>query len=203
MAAVRLHRSYTRAMPALPAAMVHEPARMTASSFHRRPDDETTVAAPAGTAPPIAWLAWRVFAPLDLVINALVNGSIAWWLYGARAQVPLTGPGGLTMMVLPMSFILATVTTFCGFWNAVRERRGGRALPPLSVEARWMPWAVMESFAAGAATWLVAVAVAAGLSRAAPAATTGPVGAVMAITAIAAALGFLLHGRAVMRGGAV
>ncbi|MFM1996828.1 MAG: hypothetical protein RLZZ111_1215 [Planctomycetota bacterium] len=178
---------------------------MTDGTFLPRLDDGDAgvVDAPTRAVPSIGWLAWRVFAPLDLVINAVINGSIAWWLYGGRAGVPLTGPGGLTTMALPMSFILATVTTFCGFWNAVRERRAGRATPPLAADARWMLRAAGESLTAGVATWLVAVAVAAGLARAAPTATLGPVGAIAAIAGLAAALGFLLHGRAVMRGGAV
>jgi hypothetical protein len=178
---------------------------MTDGSFHPRCDDGDAgfAAAPSRAVPSIGWLAWRVFAPLDLVINAVINGSIAWWLYGGRAEVPLTGPGGLTMMALPMSFILATMTTFCGFWNAVRERRARRATPPLAADARWMPWAVVESLATGAVTWLVAKAVAAGLAGAVPMAAVGPIGAIVVITAMAAALGFLLHGRAVMRGGAV
>jgi hypothetical protein len=184
---------------------------MPDGSFHPRPAiGAAGVAGAAGAAdtsiralPSIRWLAWRVFAPLDLVLNAVINGAIAWWLYGGRTEVTLTGPGGLTMMALPMSFILATVTTFCGFWNAVRERRAGRATPPLAADARWMLRAGMESLATGAVTWLVATAVAAGLSWAAPTTTVGPIGAIVAITALAAALGFLLHGRAVMRGGAV
>ena len=170
-----------------------------------RPDAGGSVVAAASprAVPPIGWLAWRIFAPLDLVINAVVNGAIAWWLFGGRAEVPLTGPGGLTMMALPMSFILATVTTFCGFWNAVRERRAGRATPPLAARTRWVVRAAGESLAAGSATWVGALVVAAGIARVAPTTTTGPVGALAAITLLAATLGFVLHGRAVERGGAV
>jgi hypothetical protein len=181
---------------------------MTDGSFHPRraigDAGKALAGAPAARAlPSIGWLAWRVFAPLDLVVNAVINGAIAWWLYGGRTEVSLTGPGGLTMMALPMSFILATVTTFCGFWNAVRERQAGRATPPLAVAARWMLRAGMESLATGAVTWLVATAVAVVLSWAAPTTAVGPIGAIVVIAALAAALGFLLHGRAVMRGGAV
>lgn len=173
---------------------------MTDDTFHPR-RDAGVVDAPTRAVPAIGRLAWRVFAPLDLLINAVVNGAIAWWLYRGRPEVPLTGPGGLTMMALPMSFILATVTTFCGVWNAVRERRAGRATPPLAADARWMLRATVESFTTGAATWLVAVAVAAGLARVAPTAAFGPVGTIAVVAGLAAALGFVLHGRAVMRGG--
>jgi len=151
---------------------------------------------------PIRWLAWRVFAPVDLAINALINGAIAWWLFGGRPEVPLTGAGGLTAMVLPMTFILATVTTFCGWWNAVRERRAGRATPPLAADVRWLRPAAVESVGVGLAAWLVACGAAAAVSWAAPRAAVGPLGGVLAIATIAAGLGFLLHGRAVTRGGA-
>lgn len=181
---------------------------MPDGSFHPRPAIGAAGAAgaadtPIRALPSIRWLAWRVFAPLDLGVNAVINGAIAWWLYGGRTEVSLTGPGGLTMMALPMSFILATVTTFCGFWNAVRERQAARATPPLAADARWVLRAVGESLATGAVTWLVAQSLAAGLSWVAPKTAVGPIGAIVVITALAAALGFLLHGRAVMRGGAV
>ena len=163
--------------------------------------DQATTASPEPTRPAIQQLAWRVFAPIDLAINVVINGGIAWWLFAARPAVPLTGPAGLTAMVLPMTLILATVTTFCGFFNAVRERRSGRATPPLSRSAPWALRAVAEAVATGLGAWLVATALALGLAAAAPAATLGPVAAVLAITMIAGLLGFLLHGRAVSRGG--
>jgi len=156
---------------------------------------------PAASPPPIGRLAWRVFAPLDAVINVAINASIAGWLFGGRDDISLAGPFGLTMMALPMTAILATATTFFGFWNAVRERRGGRASPPLSRDARWVPRACAEAVAAGASAGIVAVVAAWVLGRAAPDVRVGPVGAVLAIGGYAAVLAFWLHGRAVERGG--
>jgi hypothetical protein len=105
------------------------------------------------------------------------------------------------MMALPMTAILATATTLFGFWNAVRERRAGRATPPLSRDARWVPRACAEALAAGASAGIVAVVAAWGLGRVAPDLCVGPVGAVLAIGGYAAVLAFWLHGRAVERGG--
>jgi len=155
----------------------------------------------AGSPPPIGWLAWRVFAPLDAVINLAINAPIAWWLFGGRDEIPLAGPYGLTMMALPMTAILATATTFFGFWNAVRERRAGRAAPVLASDARWFARACAEALAAGASAGIVAVVAAWGLGRVAPDLCVGPVGAVLGISGYAAALAFWLHGRAVERGG--
>jgi hypothetical protein len=165
------------------------------------PNEGTNVARSAGSPAPISWLAWRVFAPLDAVINVAINAPIAWWLFGGRDEILLTGSFGLTMMALPMTAILATATTFFGFWNAVRERRAGRATPLLPRDVRWVPRACAEALAAGAAAAIVAVVAAWVLDRVAPDLRVGPVGAVLAIGGYAAVLAFLLHGRAVERGG--
>lgn len=165
------------------------------------PNEGTNVARSAGSPPLISWLAWRVFAPLDAVINVAINAPIAWWLFGGRDEIPLTGPFGLTMMVLPMTAILATATTFFGFWNAVRERRAGRATPVLARDARWVTRACAEALAVGASAGIVAVVAAWVLGRVAPDLCVGPVGAVLAIGGYAAALACWLHGRAVERGG--
>lgn len=151
--------------------------------------------------PPIARLAWRVFAPLDAVINMAINGGVAWWLYGGREEIPLVGPYGLPMMLLPMTFILATLTTFFGWFNAVRERRAGRASPTLAGDAPWALRAWAEALATGAVAWLLALAlVLAGRSVGADG-SLKPAAAILAITASAGLLAFLLHGRAVVRGG--
>ncbi|MFM7136840.1 MAG: hypothetical protein ACKO1M_07195 [Planctomycetota bacterium] len=151
--------------------------------------------------PPIGRLAWRVFAPLDAAVNVAINAAIAWWLFGGREDIPLTGPDGLTMMALPMTFILATATTCFGIWNAVRERRAGRAAPPLAADAAWLARACVEAFAVGAAALALASAVAWLLGRVAPELRVGPVGAVLGIAGYAGLLAFILHGRAVARGG--
>ena len=174
---------------------------MTDSPPPSSPHAPEPSAEPAVGGSQIARLAWTVFAPIDLVINVAINGTIAWWLFGSRETLPLTGPAGLTAMVLPMTLILATLTTFSGVFNAVRERRSGRVTPPLPRATPWVGRACIEAVTTGACSWLVAFVVACGLAAAAPSAAVGPTGAVLAITAIAGSLAFLLHGRAVTRGG--
>ena len=156
--------------------------------------------APAA-APPIGRLAWRVFAPFDATINIAINGGIAWWLYGGRDGISLAGPYGLPMMALPMTLILATLTTLFGWFNAVRERRAGRASPPLATDARWAARAWLDAILTGAVAWLLAGTVGLAVRSLAPDASLGPTGAILSITAYAGLLAFLLHGRAVSRGG--
>lgn len=158
---------------------------------------------PVGPAPPppIGRLAWRVFAPLDAAINVAINAPIAWWLFGGRDGIPLTDPFGLTMMALPMTFILATATTFFGIWNAVRERRAGRATPVLAADSPWLVRACVEAVAAGTAALTLAIAAAWLLGRVAPELRVGPVGAILGIGGYAGLLAFLAHGRAVVSGG--
>jgi hypothetical protein len=163
----------------------------------------TQPARPAGSPPPIARLAWRVFAPLDAAINVAINAPIAWWLFGGRDEIPLVGPFGLTLMALPMTLILATATTWFGLWNAVRERRAGRASPAIAADVPWMARACVEALVTGVVAWLLAIAAAWLLGRVIPDLRVGPVGAVLAIAGYAGLLAFVLHGRAVVRGGGI
>jgi hypothetical protein len=153
--------------------------------------------------PSITRLAWRVFAPLDAGINVVINAPIAWWLFGGRDEISLAGPFGLPMMALPMTWMLATATTFFGIWNAVRERRAGRAGPPLAADAPWRGRACVEALVAGGVAWLAAVGCRWLLARMAPAVTVGPTTAIALIAAGAGLLGYVLHGRAVARGGRI
>lgn len=161
--------------------------------------------APSAAAPPaplpIDAFAWRVAARIDFVVNFLLNGAIAWWFYGAAARVPLTGPGSMESMLVPMAFFLCAITTLFGWWNAIRERRAGRVAPALAAPAGWPPRAVAGALAAGAigvaAMWLALRAA----ERLAPAAACSGAGAVAAIALAAGALGYLFHGRAVVNGG--
>lgn len=158
---------------------------------------------PAGAAvpPPIGQLAWRVFAPLDAAINVAINGGVAWWLYGSRDEISLAGPFGLPMMALPMTFILATLTTWFGVFNAVRERRAGRASPPLAADARWAVRAWAEALTTGVVAWLLVAAAVWGAASLEITTSIGPTGAILAITVYAGLLALLLHGRAVAWGG--
>jgi hypothetical protein len=143
--------------------------------------------------------AWRVAAPRDLCINALINGGIGWWLFGERSEVSLTGPGGLASMALPMTFFLAVLTTFFGWWNGIARRR---AMGKGVVWATGIPWARrawLDAALVGGLAWVVAVVTAAVLRRLLPSAAAGPAGGVFGIACYAGILAYFLHGRAVVR----
>lgn len=166
------------------------------------PDDPRTSDAPLRrTGLSVERFAWRVAAPIDLVINAAINGCIAAWLFRGLPRVPLTSGLSVAAMVLPMSFLLCAITTLFGWMNAVRERRHGRVTPPLPPGVPWLGRAVVDGVAAGAAalagTWLAVTLAATFLPLA-----TVPYGmATAGVGLLAALLGYGFHGRAVIRGG--
>lgn len=68
--------------------------------------------------------AYLIAGPRDFAINLLINGVIAWYLFGDRTSVPLAGSGSIFGMLLPMAFIESTLTTFFGMLNgAIRLRK--------------------------------------------------------------------------------
>jgi hypothetical protein len=151
--------------------------------------------------PSVAWFAWRVAARIDFLINLLINGAIAAWLYRSAAGVTLVEGLSLAAMLVPMAFFLCAITTVFGWWNAVRERRAGRVLPPLVEGHPWFGRAVLDGVAVGAVacagTWLALR----GLAAALPAAALPAWLAVTVVGTVAGVLGYLFHGRAVVRGG--
>jgi len=152
-------------------------------------------------APPVGWYAWRVAARIDFLVNVLLNGAIAWWFYGAAERVAVAGAASMESMLVPMAFFLGTITSVFGWWNAIRERCAGHVTPPLADSAGWFGRALADGVAAGsigmAGMWLGLRVV----ERIAPTATLPGWIAVMAIGAVAGSLGYLFHGRAVVRGG--
>ena len=75
--------------------------------------------------------AWRVAGPRDFCINLVVNATIPFWVFKGMDLIPLTGAHSVASVVLPMSFLLCTLTTFFGWFNAVKERRAGVVEPAL------------------------------------------------------------------------
>ena len=166
------------------------------------PATSASPAIPAVASPlPIATFAWRIAAPIDLVINVVINASIAAWLYRSLPDVPAVTGHSIAGMAVPMTGILATLTTLSGHWNAIRERRAGRVAPAISTETRWLGRGIGDALAtglvAGGTAWLVARWLATPLA----AATLPYPLAVAAIGGYAGLLGYVLHGRAVVRGG--
>jgi len=75
--------------------------------------------------------AWRVAGPRDFFINLVINATIPFWVFKGMDMVPLTGSHSVASVVLPMSLLLCTLTTFFGWFNAVKERRAGVVEPAL------------------------------------------------------------------------
>ena len=149
----------------------------------------------------VAWFAWRVAARIDFLVNLAINGAIAAWLFRAAADVPLVEGLSLAAMLVPMAFFLCAITTVFGWWNAVRERRAGRVLPPLAGGHPWFARAILDGVVAGAVacagTWLTLR----GLAALAPGLALPAWVAVTVVGTVAGGLGYLFHGRAVVRGG--
>jgi hypothetical protein len=162
----------------------------------RHPADSLRAAPPS-----VAWFAWRVAARIDFLINLLINAAIAAWLYRSAVGVTLVEGLSLAAMLVPMAFFLCAITTVFGWWNAVRERHAGRVLPPLVEGHPWFGRAVLDGVAAGAVacagTWLVLR----GLAVLAPGLALPAWLAVTVVGTVAGVLGYLFHGRAVVRGG--
>ncbi|TVS10393.1 MAG: hypothetical protein EA424_25475, partial [Planctomycetaceae bacterium] len=81
--------------------------------------------------------AWRILGPRELLINLLINGLIAWWVYRHTSQVPVVGWLSVLVIVGPMSFIMPVLTTYFGYLNGVNARRWGRAGRPWTAGTFW------------------------------------------------------------------
>lgn len=146
--------------------------------------------------------AWRIAGTRDFVINLIVNTTIAFWVFRRHDSVPLTGGHSVAAVVLPMSFLLCTLTTFFGWFNAIKERRMGTVVPPIAKGIRWSGRAWRDGLAVGVRGLAVAMGVTFLVNRLIPGATISFWIAVSGIGLCAAVAGFLLHSRAVERGGA-
>jgi len=147
--------------------------------------------------------AWRVAGPRDFVINLVVNSTIPFWLFRGHDAVPLTGWHSVAAVVLPMSFLLGTLTTFFGWFNAIKERRAGLVVPPVVPGTPWAGRAWRAGLAVGLPALAIATAAVLLAARLAPEATVGFWPAVLGIGFLSGVAGLVLHARAVERGGAV
>jgi hypothetical protein len=86
--------------------------------------------------------AWRVAGPRDFAINLVINGGIAWLLYHSRDEVQFVGGHSVSSMLLPMSFILTSMTTYFGFFNGIQFLKGARkqANPASEFPVTFVQW---------------------------------------------------------------
>jgi len=147
--------------------------------------------------------AWRVAGPRDFFINLVINATIPFWVFKGMDLVPLTGSHSVASVVLPMSLLLCTLTTFFGWFNAVKERRAGVVEPALVEGTKWASKAWVNGFTVGVPAFLIAGGLTFGANQLAPDASVGFWTAVLGIGFGAGVLGYVLHSMAIERGGAI
>jgi drug/metabolite transporter (DMT)-like permease len=102
-----------------------------------------------------------------------------------------------------MSFLLCTLTTFFGWFNAVKERRAGVVEPAFIEGTKWAGQAWINGFTVGSPALLIAVGLTFGVNQFAPDVSVGFWTAVLGIGFGAGVLGYVLHSMAIERGGAI
>jgi len=145
--------------------------------------------------------AYRVAGPREFVIVLFINTTIPYWVYRELDSVPLTGGHSVASVALPMSFLLCTLTTFFGWFNAIKERRAGTVVPPIADNIHWSGRAWRDGLAAGTSALALAAVATFLVHRLLPGATISFWIAVLGIGLCAALVSFALHCRAVERGG--
>jgi hypothetical protein len=75
------------------------------------------------------------------VVNAVINGSVAWLLFGGLSQVPLWGVRGIALDLTLTAFLLPLLYCVIATPPVRRAVRDGRfpPLPPETAPARWLP----------------------------------------------------------------
>lgn len=145
--------------------------------------------------------AYRIAGPREVVINVLINGGLAWCFFGGRSATPLTGPGSIFAMLLPMCFILSTLTTFFGLlagrtkWQQLQP--GHEAVSLLA----WLRSAWVRSLLMGLVGLALALASQAILERLFPMAVLSPAQVIGTISLVAGTLAWVLHTQAILAAG--
>ena len=142
--------------------------------------------------------AYRVAAPRDFAINLVINGITAWWIYGHRDLIPLTGAASMFTLVLPMAFILCTLTTLFGILNGLRMRQKWGHRVSADHSQWWLLWAVGYSLIHGLIGLVIALAAQYGLSQMAAIPNLTPLQIIIGVGGLSAALAYVLHARAVV-----
>lgn len=125
--------------------------------------------------------AWRISGPRDFVVNLAFNTAIPWYVLAGAETTPVAGPQSVSHFLAPMMMSVSAFTTFFAYFSGVRERRLGRALPPLEPDARWLPSAIRSGLCYGALGLTVGLCLAVLLSWLAPTATLPRVAASLAL----------------------
>ena len=87
--------------------------------------------------------------PRDFIINLIINGVIASFVFPSDQSVLLAGSDTIFKMLLPMSFIESTLTSFFGFLGGTQEIRKQTPHPDPIRWSRWFVFAVGFSLIRG------------------------------------------------------
>jgi putative ABC transport system ATP-binding protein len=145
--------------------------------------------------------AWRVLGPRELLINLLINGLIAWWVYRHTSQVPVVGWLSVLVIVGPMSFIMPVLTTYFGYLNGVNARRWGRAGRPWTAGTFWQSKAWWEGLCAAAVAGPLSVIALLTIESIRPGLGFSRIGAMILVGGYGGLLSYFLHARAAIRAG--
>ncbi len=143
--------------------------------------------------------AFRVAGPRDFAINLAINGTIAWWVFGGRTAIPLTGSESIFVMLLPMAFIESTLTTFFGLLDRTVELRKLDSTLEPTRRWNWFVAAASHSLLWGIIGLMLAFVVRFALQRAVPAVVLSPRTVVFVIGLSSGVLAYVMHVRAVVR----
>ena len=80
----------------------------------------------------------RTAIPREFVINAMINGVIAFFVYRNRIDIPILGWGGLMAMLGPMSLLMPWLTSFFGVFSCAMARNVGIIVPSDPQDLRWL-----------------------------------------------------------------
>jgi len=143
--------------------------------------------------------AYLVAGPRDIAINLVLNGAIAWWIFGGSEVVPLAGPDSIFKMLLPMAAIESTLTSFFGLLNGTRELNKKPRYQTMPRRRRWIILMVTYSLTQGI-LGLSVFAAAMFLARwLVPTVTLSPRWVPPIIGLISGTLAYVLHSRAVIK----
>ena len=88
---------------------------------------------------------WRFLAihqsAVPALINFVLNGAIAWWLFRSATFVPFSGPSSITGDTLATSFLLPLLSCLVITWLIQRGVEHGELRPLVIVpEPGWQVW---------------------------------------------------------------
>ncbi|HEX4145904.1 MAG TPA: hypothetical protein VHY91_20545 [Pirellulales bacterium] len=149
--------------------------------------------------PQLQRFALCVAGPRDFVINLLINGTIAWWLFSGAAEIPVAGAGSIFEMLLPMAAIESTATSFTGLLNGTSKLRK-RALVQAAFPRRtWLVRALRYSLLQGVFGFLASLIAMFVVRLTIPTVTLSPATVTIVIGLIAGTLGYVVHSRGMLK----